>query len=387
MGASVERRLHIRQFNKHVLLLILFLLFVLAGCRNEHKSAPLPSSKHESSLPKGITDNSKGYLPLKVEEGIFHSVSGWIDNETILYVTDNSTGSSLYSYNISKGEQTLLYEDNAPIATVMISPTRNHILIHSSPSSKEALITILEKDGSKVLSERVPSSELYLKWNQFHEDVILITAFTEDWDFSVWKLDIEKGERSEITIPQPFAVWIEKDKLAYLDWDLDSPSLTANLKQFRLQAEKSEDFLSGVYHVDSFGELLMTVEPEMGNEQNGSYRFFSNDLKEVYTFSTPHLSRYSDWLVPYFDYNESTNTFLSFQPLYSSEADVYFDGFQLIAQNLETGEKNIIYEGMDNEPLSCSPNGKLCLNGFYYEKLINMDSKEIIQIVEEEKIK
>lgn len=334
-----------------------------------------------------MVDNGKVFLPIKVEDGSFHSVNGWIDNNTILFVTDLNSRSNLLSYNITNGNQSVLYEANAPITTVMISPKREQILIHSSPSSNEAIITIIKLDGTEVSSTSIPSSELYLKWNPFNENSILISAFTEDWDYTVWNLDIEKGIREEIHIPQPFGVWVEKDKLVYLDWEAENPSLTANLKLFDLQLEKNEDYLANLYYVDTIGEYHMTIEPESGNEQNGHYTFYKNDQEELFSYSTPHLTRYSDWLVPYYDYIDSTSTFLTFEPLYSTEADVYFDGFQLISHDLKTGESMIIHEGMENEPISCSPNGRVCLIGYYFEKLLNIESKEMIQVIEEEYIK
>jgi hypothetical protein len=61
---------------------------------------------------------------------------------------------------------------------------------------------------------------------------------------------------------------------------------------------------------------------------------------------------------------------------------MYAGGFQLIAFDSETGAKEVVIEGMENTPISCSPNGKACLAGFYLEELIILDSKEKVPLVE-----
>lgn len=332
-------------------------------------------------MKEKFTD-SKGNFPIDVENGSFHSVSGWMDNHTLLYVTDTNHGSSVFSYNIVNGEETLLYETNAPIVSVIISPKRERILIHSAPSTSEAIITVINPDGSEIISESIPSKELYIKWNPFQDSTLLISAFTEDWDYTAWKLDLDKGNLSEINIPQPFGVWLGKEKLVYLDWESEVPSLTANLKGFNLELGESEDLLSDIYYVDTVGEYLMTIKPDNGNER-GTYTFFNENKEEFFSFSTPHLTRYSDWLVPYYDYIKGTDTLLSYQPIYSTEADVYDDGFQLVSYNMKTGERVVIDKGLENAPISCSPDGKMCLTGYYFEKLINLDTKEITTIIED----
>ncbi|WP_368773627.1 hypothetical protein [Mesorhizobium sp. M7A.F.Ca.MR.362.00.0.0] len=46
-----------------------------------------------------------------------------------------------------------------------------------------------------------------------------------------------------------------------------------------------------------------------------------------------------------------------------------------------SGEKpKVIKEGLENEPISISPDGKWALYGFYLEKLINLETGEVIPL-------
>ena len=49
--------------------------------------------------------------------------------------------------------------------------------------------------------------------------------------------------------------------------------------------------------------------------------------------------------------------------------------------NVNRNEKKTIMEGLENEPLSCSPSGDVCLYGYYFEKIIDLESKIVTKII------
>lgn len=369
----------------------LFLFFtiittlIVSGCKNEHSPTPtpLPSAKHEPSLIKEIKGLSPSIETIKVREGEFNTVSGWLDNDTILYIADINQGSSVFSHNLTTGEEEILFESSSPIVSVMISPLKDFFLVHSSPSTNEAHITVLSKDGKKVFEESIPSTELNIEWNLYNESSILLTAFTEDWEFTVWNLDIESNHLTEVPLPQPFGYWNGENELLYLNWDMEAPSLYAALKKFNLINNESSDIKPQILQVDTFKNVFMTIEVEEEHSQNAVYTFLTSNAEKLFSYETPHLSSYSDWLVPYYDFNREENRFLTYQPLHYAEADTYQDGFQLVSYDINTGKSSVLLENMDNEPLSCTPDGEKCLSGFYFEKLVHVNSKEIISLVED----
>lgn len=370
---------------------ILFLLLIIVGCQKDDKNdadevkTPDSPPKQEAIVEKEKEEQEEkaeeSIFPIQVENGIFQTVSGWVDDEHILYISEGSNGTNVYSHNIKSGRDSLLFESESPIVSVVISPLKEFFLVHSSPSTNEALINVLKLNGESVAEESIPSTELNIEWNPFDDSSILITSFTEDWDFSIWQMDLNQFSLTEVVMPQPFGYWLSKEELLYLDWNMEEPSLDANVKQFHLDTEESMDVLTNIFHIDSFGEVFMSIGAD---EKNARYTFY-HDTSEIFSFEAPHLARYSDWLVPYYDYNVKTNTFLTYQPLHSTEVDAYQEGFQLVSYQLDNGQKDVVVEGMENTPLSCSPDGQYCLSGYYLENLIDMDSKKIIPLVNEKK--
>lgn len=376
------------QFTKRVfcskvtsIILLFTVVILLGGCQKDDQTSPLPSLKHGFDLFKGIPDSGNLSIePIDVGTDSFHSIGGWFNNETIFYITDSSLGSNVYTHHLHSGEKKLLFESNAPIVSTIVSPSREFLLIHSAPSSNEAVLTIINKEGNKLIERSLPSFELNIQWNPYDDSSILITAFTADWDFTVWNLNIEKQSMNEVGLPQPFAYWAEKQELLYLDWDLDSPSIEADLQSYDLETGEAIKKESDVLQVFTYQDLIVVIKVDEDNEEMANYYFMNHQFEEIFRFTTPHLSSYSEWLIPFHDYNRHTDSFLTYQPLYSSEADVYNEGFQLVRYDLATGNKEMIVEGMDNAPISCSPNGESCLTGFYYENVINLETKEIVPL-------
>lgn len=367
---------------------IFAVVIFLSGCEKDYMAAPLSFSKHETEMekeriPLSFHGKEAIKIPIEIKQGNFYGASGWIDDHTILYITELNDLSHIYAYNLISGENVLLYESKFPIVTLKISPSRDFILIHSSPSTNRASLIIIDQTGQEIISKEITSSELVLEWNPFDENTVLISAFTEDWEFSTYELNIEKNSLSEIFIPQPFAYWIGKNKLLYLEWDENSPSLLAPLTVFDSENGKIELILPNIYHVDSFRNRFMTIAVEEPDQQKAIYRFYENTFEEISSFRIPHLSRFSDWLIPYYDYNMKNNQFITFIPEYYSDVDLYHDGFRLALYDLESKDMEYIFDGLDNEPISCSPNGVLCLYGHYYEKILNLNTQEVFALIEE----
>ncbi|MGG7619900.1 YqgU-like beta propeller domain-containing protein [Bacillus coreaensis] len=375
---------------KHALYLILFLLFVvlLFGCSKESVPNSLPQSLHNIELKKKEIPLSfiggEVMLPIKEMKGSFSSGNGWLDNQTILYVTDTSDGSALYSYDLVVGQSTLLYSSVYPIVSVTVSPTRSSILIHSSPNSSTGLVTIISSSGKIILSSEIPSNELAIEWNEYNENLLLISSFTEDWQYQTYTLDISNNTLAQIIIPQPFAYWSNVNELLYLDWRTDRPSLSAPLKKYNINSKVSKDVLKDVYQVDVFSKHTLSITIDSNEESTvGNYTFYDQDFQVKSRLLLPQLSNFSGWSVPFYDYNKGSHTFYTFKPEYSSEIDTYKGTFDLIKFSIESNEELVVIEDLVNEPISCSPNGTLCLYGYSLENLLLLGEKKKIGLIEE----
>jgi hypothetical protein len=381
VNASIINSLRQERSHSFILLVLAFLL-ILAGCDKEKSVESSPSTENGGDFPKEDTKNRniEVVAPIDTEQGSFYSAYGWLDDNKIIYITEANEQSQVYSYDLASGDSELMYESSAPIISLEVSPSRKYILVHSSISTYEGHVEILDLNGNEVFSKDIASADLAFAWNPSDENIILVSSFTENWEFSSYQLNIQDQSFQEISLPQPFVYWIGRNKLLYLDWDENSIQLVAPLKEYNLKTNENEDKLPAIFQVDSFADHFMTISIPEEDQESAEYAFYSKDYEKLQTIKVPILSSFSDWLVPYYDFLDSSSSFLTFQPLHYASADLYKDGFQLVRYNIGKGKQDILFENLQNEPLSCSPNGDFCLYGHYFEKLINLKSKEIFQL-------
>ena len=372
------------KYRKFVFLciLLLFIATFLFGCesRNKvenHSGIKLNKKIEKDALPQ--TFSSVGIIaPLSIKQGQFNTVSGWLNNETLLYITNVGLGSHLYTYNIFTGKTELIFESEAPIATALASPSGNRIMIHAASTTYEGEITIIDSTGNEIMKESLEAYDFVFKWNPYNENVLLISLFSENWDFSTVQINIAEKVITDVSLKEPFAYWIKDDELVYLDWG-ESSTLFAPLMKKAIAKTNEKKMLDNIYHLETIKDSLMTITVSPENREEAVYSFLTNDFQERSSFSMPHLSRFSGWFIPFFDFDEQ-NHFFTFKPLYPTDVDTYSEGFQLISFNIEKEEEEVILEDVKNEPLSCSPNGKYCLNGFYFENLIDLETNQIISL-------
>jgi hypothetical protein len=363
------------------LFIVFIACFLLNACTGS-KSSQDAKDKNQQSSHKLKAENWK--LPMDIPEGEFFKVAGWYSKDQILYITNQGQTSSLYTYDLISGKSELLFKNDDPIVTAIPSPTRKYILIQSSPSSYEGVITIIDRKGGVKWEHALASYELEYAWNPYNESEIMVSKFNEDWTFKVFKLDMKQKELTELSIPQPFVKWIDHKRIAYLNWDQNKPALVAPLIIKDLSSASENIVSQNVFQFSTFKDVLLTITVNDNEETHAIYSFFNEEYnKAVFSFSIPQLTKFSDWLVPYNDFNTEKQQFLTFQPIRSGEADTYSDGFQLVSYHLKTGKSAILLEGLKNEPLSCSPTGETCLYGGQFEKLIDLKSKKIMNLIKE----
>lgn len=373
--------------NRRSLFLCLFLVFIpfwLSGCQKEKLAGLQPVLMNSQALHKEAVPPSFSGIdikaPINIEQGQFNTITGWLNNETIIYTTNVGEGSNVYTYNIFTGETKLILESEAPVASVLASPSGSRLLVHSTPTTYEGIVSILDTDGKVIMHERLEAFDFAFEWNPYDENVILVSLFAENWDFNTLKMDISEKKLTKMQLKEPFVNWVDKDELVYLDWNNDETTLFAPLMKKSLGKKEEKMMVDSVFHVKTIKNRLATITVAPDKEEEAIYTFYSNDFRELASFTAPHLTRFSDWLIPYYDFDEGRN-FFTFQPLFSTEADSYNKGFQLMSFDIMKGEKKVIMDNLNNEPISCSPNGKLCLYGFYFDKLINMETKKIVPLI------
>ncbi|MBP3041141.1 hypothetical protein J9303_16885 [Bacillaceae bacterium Marseille-Q3522] len=360
---------------KRYYLFLLSILF-LAGCTSLDKME-LHSLRKDFIRPLQPFALKRPYIPIKIDDEQFQRIVGWLDNNTIIYVTDKQQQSAVYQYNLLTGKKARLFESKTPIASVYISPSKKQLIIISNYSLDESEFTIINRDGSTKLSRTFSAFDHAVQWNMYDENEVILATFSKDWEATTYLFTINDNQFTEIDGLQPFSYWQSKDTVVYLDWKEENPSLYAPLMKKSINDKNGTVLFPKVYQVITFKNLLLAITVEEGQNRNAIYTFYNDDLQEVSSLQMPLLARISDWLVPYSEYLASDGSFLTFRPYNST------DTFELIKYDVKTKKVEVLAEGLENKPLSCSPDGNSCLYGFTFETIIDLKTKEMIPIVDE----
>ncbi|GHH96975.1 hypothetical protein [Neobacillus kokaensis] len=364
------------------IILILFTQIVSACAHREQLKVKIPAgnNKPKDTSPANV---SEWKLPISIPEGEFYKSAGWLSESKILFITNLQQTSNVYRYDLLLGKSELIYHSDHPIVTLQISPSKKYFLIHSAPSSYEGVITVIDTNGKEKLKKSIASYELAFEWNPFDESQILISKFEEDWTFQVLLMNLKKFTTMDVSIPQPFIKWMAAKQIAFLNWEYDHPALDAPLTKKDLEDGKETTLFKNVTQFAAFKDVLMTVTINEEDQSHANYSFYNRTLKEIFKFSIPQLTNYSDWLIPFFDYTDTTGHFITFQPINSGEADTYREGFNLVEYDLRKGMHQTIMDGLENEPITVSPSGKAILYGNSFEQIIDLHEKKIYQIAAE----
>lgn len=372
-----------RNYPIFLILLLIFLILILTACAQKEQLKQKVTAKNEKPKSPATALGNEWKLPISIPEGEFYKFVGWLSGTQVLYITNLEQTSSVYQYNLLTGKSELIYKSEYPIVNVQISPSKKRMLIHTSPSSYEGVVTIIDIKGKEQLKKSFASYELAFEWNPYKESEILVTKFNEDWSFQVLLLDLNKSNTTELTLPQPFIKWKGENEVAFINWDENNPSLFAPLIDRSLENGMEKTLFSSVIDFSEFRDLLVTVSVNEQDQSIANYSFFDKEMKKLFTFSIPQLTNYSDWLVPFYDYNEQKGQFFTFSPVTSGEADSYTEGFQLLAYNSKNGSSSLIMDGLENEPIHLSPTGDALLYGNQFEKIIDIKAKKIYELIKE----
>ncbi|WP_203288089.1 hypothetical protein [Metabacillus sp. cB07] len=355
---------------------LLFIVIIAAGCSQEpHQSRDVPDEKAVKSEQTNEKDMSadkaaeKDLVPLSDSE--FFSAEDWTDESSIYYLSENAGGSVVYQYNLFTGERKPFFETEASIVQLSINRESGLLAVHSSPTSYEASITVLDQSGNIRTERSFPSTELNFSWSPSGEK-LFITAFDENWSFETFLLSMSDYSLEKNPVELPFIQWLTDDEITYLKWNEAEPQLTAPLAAYSLQTKEERILEEHIISHAHFGEYTFSIKVENEEESTGTYLFFKNG-ELLYSFDVPLTPLYSEWLIP--EYDTAEGVFYTFIP---GDTEGKFD---LTAVDPEKETMSTIIENVDNSPISLSPDGEYALYGSYREKLIHLKDGEIKSIV------
>lgn len=358
----------------------MLIVFLGAGCNPSHQ----PEQNKELSSMRGLQlperksasqfFGEEAKIPLELNEGLFHSVADWKDDETIFYIINDAEGSAVHTYNLFTGESSLFFESKAPIVQFEANAEHSLFLVHTSPTSYEAELIILDAEASIQFSTKFESFELQYTWNQINHNQLFVSSFNEDWTFQTYIINVKEKDVKNNPVEFPFIQWLYNDEISYLKWDQDTPSLTAPLYIYNI-GKREESLLSNkVVSNTNFTGEISTIELV---DENGTaaVKFYDiKDRKLIAEMPTNLVALYSDWSIPYHDMDSKA-------VYYMFEVNETKTSFSLISFELDNKEKKTIIENIENLPIKLSPNGEYALYGARFENIIFFDDNAIKELV------
>ncbi|WP_064091507.1 YqgU-like beta propeller domain-containing protein [Rossellomorea aquimaris] len=357
----------------------LFVLFfigfiLLSACQSKETTTSLPQ-KSEAPVIKEVKmegQSSKGFI-----ENI-----DWVSESEILTVKKEENQTALYIYDVFEGSSRKIYETSSYVLSA-VSPDKEKIIIHSAPTTYSAELSIIDLNGTILFQDEIPSYELTYSWSKYDESRLLITSFAEDWSFQVFLLDLQSKTMDLLQIDQPFLHWRSDVEVLFQDWNEEDISVSAPLVSKNILDNEEQLVVESSIHFNVFNKQILAVVPT-NEEDRFTYQFITQDGKVDSHFEVSLLSRYSDWLIPYYDMIEDKDQLLTFVANEPGVFDTYNGTFSLRSWNAKTGEETILYKELPLEPIKCSPTGTYCLYGNQLEKIIDLKNTTIIQLVKEE---
>ncbi|MCO4850148.1 YqgU-like beta propeller domain-containing protein [Bacillus vallismortis] len=342
-------------------MLLSALLFSLMACEPSHQQ------QKQASMAK---DEEKDIIPLSAEKA--DGAEGWLTNSIILYTASDPTKTELFSYSIFTGKAKKLYRTDGQIVDVQINSRQQMILLQITHSHKTAVV-LLNAKGETLYQKEYETYELETAWNQYDPYQMMITVFSENWDFHTYQVNAKKDDSTLSPVQVPFIHWTSKSTFDYVREGRDDKS--GSLYSFDTASKTEQKLGDDVLFLDSFHQMSFTVKSASG--QKGTYQFTSPQLKSPVTAELPLQTKYTSLAPMEYDYDEAKGLFYTFKKS--------GDAYKLAAVNVASGKAKDMFSLQEMEPIQISPNGKYALYGFHFEQIISLKTHKMKQLIIDQK--
>ena len=275
-------------------------------------------------------------------------------------------------FDIESGESGVVYEDDSFIIDVLLHPTRNYLLVHTSEHPNSAVIKIVDlADGTIQHQVEIDSIELAIEWNPSNAEKVLFTAFHEDWSFDLFVFDGHDDSLSIIELDDPFPKWAGENTIMSMLYG-DHPLDGGDIQLTHMDTGDNESIgMGNVIYFDVFEDLFVAVQSIDAN--NFSYTVRQLDGTIVSEWTLPAVSNYSEWVVPTIEWLDRHRLLVKGAEK-SGQMDELAAGFNLYLVNKDSPE--LLVKALDAGPMKCSPSGRYCLSGYTSDELIDVEAKE-----------
>lgn len=370
-------------------LVIFVILLIMTGCNAEQElfianDAKMHSSHltYKSGISERFTESGKLHA-ITTNMYSFMTITEWLDNETILYLTDESGVSYLKQFNILSGKDEIFFQIDEPIIDVKANPDHSLFAIEVASRNGISELHFVDKSGLIQYKLNDAGNEYQLHWNHYNTSELLVFALQNDYSINIFRLDLHQKQLLHFDIEHFNVQWTNKNELAYLKWDMFTPSYYAPLYTYDIESEKEVKFADEIITFFSYKNYLLTISVQDEENTNSQFLFYDTKTKTKTTkLEVPILNTYSEqWWIPNHAFDETAKLFYYVRPNKSGDLFQYSGGFSLVAFHVETGTVNEIAKFDEHYPFKVSPDGRWLLFGYQLEKIIDLNNSEVNSLI------
>ncbi|WP_102345597.1 hypothetical protein [Bacillus sp. Marseille-P3661] len=368
--------------------LIIVVCIFIVGCTsprevvNEAPPSKVKLVKKNSISKHFIEEGSiKG---ISMNKGEFYGVNEWYNNHTIIYSVGDNGITSLYLHNIHTGQKDLFYQTENFLISIKANNDNSRFAVHTVENSGKANLTILDSLGNIVYSWSELVDEIQYRWNPYKSDEVILTTFLPFLQFEVIAIDINNGESRQIPVKNPFVQWINESKIGYLNWNQNEPSIYAPLYIVDLNTSVEQIWIEKCIMFFSLYNTVVTISVDEDKLDHSLYSFYDgetgNKIKDIYI---PILNTFSEaWWIPSYDFDRNRKLFYYLEPKYAADISEYNEGYQLKTISIHEDKTEVLTTVENNVPIKLSPDGSYLLMGQQLEQIIQLSSKQVLNLLE-----
>lgn len=349
--------------------ILILCLFILQACKENNSETKDVATDSTNDIPQSVTTSPQNEVPsIQLDRSQFHSIIGWLSDDEILFILTGNGEWTVQSYKLSSESWRTIYTSKIPIIQGVIHPGKEMILLHTSSNSSTAEIQLIHKNGSLEQSLTLESAEIFMNWHPTNPNLIVFSAFYEDWTYNTFIYDGSTQNLTAIEVENPFVKWYDDDHLVVSRWGETSLD-GSELFLYSIPDEKMESIgLQHVLDVQNLGDTMLYIQINE-KQQQFQYRLENKDSGEAFEWFSPAISNYSEWVVPNMSIVQQ-NQLIAVQPIESGNVDEHNKKSVLSSISIN-GESKL--GEIDMQPIDCSPNGEVCLGGYEKEKWIQLN--------------
>ncbi|UCZ54562.1 hypothetical protein LGQ02_07345 [Bacillus shivajii] len=355
---------------------LLLLIFVMTGCfQPDRTGEDLEHLKEVNLIERPPAEIAFSISPLEVNEYSFIEVSGWFDEEHILFLTDESGTSKVYKHHIYSGDTELFFEHHDPILQMDASFDYEYFSIQKVALTDQSDILFINRQGDIVYSWENEGVAFDVFWNPYANGRLLITEMDGDFQSSIHEVNLTEGSINTHEDTPYYLQWLGENQLSYLAWDDYSLGFSAPIKSWSLNGDNEGASViqrDVITYFGLFDEKYVTVRADEDDNDLSVFEVYQyDDLEPLISWKTNTLNTYSsEWWIPSFTYTKDHFYFLD--PIETGDIFDYEAGFHLKSVNLMNGKIMKIVEDIEElVPLKVSPDGYWVLKGNQLEHVVS----------------